>query len=515
MHRGNRNASLSFGRFESLESRRLFAVTASLAGGVLDVLGDAGANAITVSRDVAGNITVKSGANVVAVTGGAPTVATVQTIKVTGSGGSDAITLDETNGPLPAASLSGGGGNDAITGGAGDDTINGDDGNDLLLGKGGADTLHGGAGNDTLVGGTGTDDAFGDGGDDRMTWNPGDGSDLNEGGDGVDTIDVNGGAAGETFRAQLLDGRVFFDRTNATPNPFAIDIGTSEKLVLNAGDGNDTFEGGTGLAGVMTFTVSGGGGDDKLFGTDGADRLIGDDGNDAIDGNGGADLALMGNGNDVFIWDPGDGSDIVEGQGGLDRMIFNGAKGDEHIDLSARGNRLRFFRDAGNITMDTNDVETVDFNALGGADEVTVHNLRGTDVRSVNVDLSPPPKSTLGDGVSQTVVVDGSDRGDIIAVTSSQRGVNVTGVGVLVSVTGNESIDRLTVRSLGGDDIVNAVTLDADSILFRAEGGDGRDVLIGGAGNDTLLGGNSSDLLIGAAGDDVLDGGPGLDIVLQ
>ena len=31
--------------------------------------------------------------------------------------------------------------------------------------------------------------------------------------------------------------------------------------------------------------------------------------------------------------------------------------------------------------MDTNDVETVDFNALGGSDTVTVNDLTGTDVR--------------------------------------------------------------------------------------------------------------------------------------
>ena len=54
-------------------------------------------------------------------------------------------------------------------------------------------------------------------------------------------------------------------------------------------------------------------------------------------------------------------------------MRFNGATASEHIELSANGNRLRFFRDAGNITMDANGLETVDFNALGGADTITVN----------------------------------------------------------------------------------------------------------------------------------------------
>jgi hypothetical protein len=93
-------------------------------------------------------------------------------------------------------------------------------------------------------------------------------------------------------------------------------------------------------------------------------------------------------GDDRFVWDPGDGSDIVEGEHGTDTMLFNGAAGAEQVDLSANGNRLKFFRTQGTVTMDTAGVEVVDFNALGGADLVTVNDLSGTDVSSVNVDLA-------------------------------------------------------------------------------------------------------------------------------
>ena len=95
-------------------------------------------------------------------------------------------------------------------------------------------------------------------------------------------------------------------------------------------------------------------------------------------------------GNDSFVWDPGDGSDVVEGQGGSDTMRFNGSNAGEQIDLSANGSRLRLFRNVGNITMDTNGVETVEVNALGGADMVTVNDLAGTDVKSVET-TSPRP----------------------------------------------------------------------------------------------------------------------------
>ena len=53
--------------------------------------------------------------------------------------------------------------------------------------------------------------------------------------------------------------------------------------------------------------------------------LLGGDGNDSIDGSSGSDMALLGAGDDTFVWDPGDGSDIVEGQDGTDTMLFNGA----------------------------------------------------------------------------------------------------------------------------------------------------------------------------------------------
>ena len=93
-------------------------------------------------------------------------------------------------------------------------------------------------------------------------------------------------------------------------------------------------------------------------------------------------------GDDTFQWDPGDGSDIVEGQDGFDTMLFNGANVAENFDLSANGNRARFFRNVGNITMDTHDVEAIDVRSLGGADNLTIGDLTGTGVTQVTTDLT-------------------------------------------------------------------------------------------------------------------------------
>src|ERR1700756_5590142 len=218
-------------RLGLLDRRILPAVTATFAAaqGVLTITGDAHDNTIAVSRDAGGKVLVNGGA--VAIRGGAASVANTRLIEVFGLGGHDNLSLDEANGPLPKADLFGGAGNDTLAGGSGNELLDGASGNDTLLGKGGDDLLLGGDGADVLTGGGGTDQVFGQSGDDRMIWNPGDGSDLNEGGAGVDTVEVNGGNASETFTAVANGARVRFDRID--PAPFALDIGSSENLVVN------------------------------------------------------------------------------------------------------------------------------------------------------------------------------------------------------------------------------------------------------------------------------------------
>ena len=175
-----------------------------------------------------------------------------------------------------------------------------------------------------------------------MIWNPGDDTDLNEGGAGADTVEVNGGNGAEQFTTTANGTRVRFDRLN--PAPFAIDIGTSENLVLNANGGDDSFSATGNLAALIAITVDGGAGNDTLLGSNGVDLLLGGDGNDFVDGQQGNDVALLGAGDDTFQWDPGDGSDVVEGQDGADAMVFNGSNIDENMDASANGGRVRFTR---------------------------------------------------------------------------------------------------------------------------------------------------------------------------
>ena len=486
------------------------ATTASFSpgAGVLTVLGDSANNSIQVSRNAAGQILVNGGA--VAVTGGSPTVANTALIRVFGLGGQDTIALDQVNGALPAANLFGGAGNDTLDGGAGGDQLFGEAGNDTLLGRGGVDLLFGGGENDTITGGDADDQAFGQGGNDRMIWNPGDDTDLNEGGADSDTVEVNGGNGAEQFSATANGTRVRFDRLD--PAPFSIDIGTSEKLVLNANGGDDSFSATGNLAALIQITVDGGAGADTLRGGNGVDLLLGGDGNDFADGNQGNDTALLGAGDDTFQWDPGDGSDTIEGQANTDTMQFNGSAGDELFEASANGGRLRFTRNLGNIVMDADDLEIVDLNALGGADKITVGDLSGTDVVRLDGDLAGTIGGAVGDGVADTVVVNGTNGADSIDVVGAGTSASVVGLAAQVNITNSEGAnDALAVNALGGNDDVTATTLPAGVIKLTIDGGAGDDDILGSQGADMLLGGDNNDFTLGDNGADVAPMGAGDD----
>jgi hypothetical protein len=270
--------------------------------------------------------------------------------------------------------------------------------------------------------------------------------------------------------------------------PFSLDFGTSERLVVNANGGDDTFAASGDLASLIALDVDGGTGNDRISGGNGNDTLSGGAGDDVIDGNAGADSAALGDGNDTFVWDAGDGSDTVEGQAGQDSLVFNGAAVAEKLDLSANGARALLVRDVGHIKMDLNGIESVDTNALGGADTVTVNDLSGTDVTQTDVALDGAPGSKTGDGAADSVVVNATDAADTVTITGDQQnGVTVSGLHAVVNVFGTDgSADALAFNALGGDDTVDATGLATGAIGLTLNGGDGTDALSGGPGTQLI-----------------------------
>jgi len=474
---------------------------------LLTVFGNSASNALTISRDAAGTLNVNGGA--IPISGGPATVANTQLIQVFGLGGDDTLTLSESNGALPRANLFGGAGNDTITGGSGNDLLFGQAGNDRLFGKGGADLLFGGDGNDILTGGDGNDSMFGEAGNDRFIWNPGDDTDLVEGGAGIDTAEINGGNGAEQFSVISNGTRVRIDRV--TPAPFSVDAGTTENIEINANGGDDTIDASGLLASSAQLKIDGGGGNDTIVGGQGNDLLIGGDGNDFVKGGRGDDTALLGAGDDRFLWNPGEGSDVVEGQAGFDTMDFNGSAANENIDIAANGGRVRFFRDIANITMDLNDVEHIAFKALAGADNITLHDVSGTDLQQLTLDLAGSADPNAGDGQADRVTLQDGNSGEQISVLGSNGNIAVVGLPAFVAINHIEAADTLTIEGQGGDDLISASSLAAGQLSLVIDGGAGDDTLIGSQGADRLIGGDGDDFVTGGRGDDVALLGAGND----
>ena len=218
------------------------------------VNGDDGNNSITIGRDLGGHLSVNDGA--IHISPDIATVGNTTLIQVNGGDGDDVIRLDETNGPLPAAHISGGDGNDTLTGGSGNDQLFGQDGNDSLSGAAGNDVLSGGDGNDFIAGGAGNDvlnggdgNDFLDGdqgadvaylgaGDDVFRWDQGDCSDVVHGGAGLDEMLFNGFSAAEQFTLSASDNHVLFTRVQGN---ITMNLEQTEKVTLNAFGGADTI----------------------------------------------------------------------------------------------------------------------------------------------------------------------------------------------------------------------------------------------------------------------------------
>jgi Ca2+-binding RTX toxin-like protein len=539
-------------------------------------LGDGQADKVTVNG-TAGNdaVQVSGTAGSIAVTGLAATVniagaeAANDQLIIDGGDGNDVITAVGLAAGAVLLTIDGGAGNDTITGSAGADVLIGGDGNDIVTGGHGNDVAFLGNGNDTFIWnpGDGSDVVEGEagtdtlvfngasanekidisangqrvrltrdvgnvtmdlngiehiqvatlGGTDTVTVNDLTGTDVKQvaidlsatsgsgQGDGqTDTVNVNGTAGDDRISVSSSGSSVVVNGLAAQVTIKGVDAGI-DQLVVNGGAGDDVINASGLRAGLVNLTINGGDGNDTITGSAGNDTVIGGHGND---------VASMGAGDDTFVWNPGDGSDTVDGGAGNDTLLFNGANIGENIEFAANGRGATLTRDVAGITMNLTNIETIDVNALGGADTITVDDLSKTTVKHVAIDLESTPGSGVGDGQVDTVVINATNGNDVINITDNNGVVTVSGLATDVTITGFEATDRLVINGLGGDDVINGSALSAN-VQLVANGGDGNDILIGGRGNDTLSGGAGDDTLIGGAGQDILDGGPGNNVLIQ
>ena len=220
----------------------------------------------------------------------------------------------------------------------------------------------------------------------------------------------------------------------------------------------------------------------------------------------------MGAGDDVFQWDPGDGNDIIEGQDGADTMLFFGSSASENIDVAANGGRVLFFRNVANVTMDLDDVESIDFRALGGADNIVVGDLSGTDVTQIGLDLRGPQRRrrrrrpTRSPSTAPTATTSFGAAGDA-------GGVSVFGLQAqrqhLLPGAGQRPADAQRSRRRRRHQRLPRSRPTASSSPIN--GGLGDDIIIGSEGDDLINGGDGDDTAFMGAGDDTFVWNPGDD----
>ena len=278
---------------------------------------------------------------------------------------------------------------------------------------------------------------------------PGPGQIDVDGGDGADRGIARGGDGDDEIGiARNGDAVATFGTGAGVVNHVAV-----ESLTVQGLGGADRLSALNGIGALTALTLDGGEGDDDLRGGDGADTLLGGGGNDHVDGNLGTDTAKLGAGDDRFQWDPGDSSDTVEGSTGTDALHFNASNAGEQIDVGRNGGRVRVTRNIAGVTLDVNDVESSFFRLLGGADQITVGDLSGTDLKLSDLDLAAFGGG--GDGSQDTVIVNGRELADKVDVTADGAQVSVDGLPALTRIRGSESLnDTLRVNTLGGFDDV-------------------------------------------------------------
>ncbi len=368
-----------------------------------------------------------------------------------------------------------------ISGGNGDDTLTGGTGNDFIDSAG--------TGDDVLAGGLGDDTLDGDGDEDAVDYSASATAvnvNLTTGiatGEGLDSLlgieDIIGSAQGDTLTGSSGDNWI-------TPGP--------GDDTIDGKDGEDTLDYSDATAAVTVDmaagTETGGSGSDTFSHMEDA---VGSDFDDSF-----AD-----NQSDDNVYDGGGGNDLFT-QGaanGTDEDSIDGNKGVDTVDYSLRTEDL-FVSLTGASSGGTNEddeILNVENAMLGSGDDEffgsgfnnTVFPGGGTNVLNGSGGID-----TLNYSVGYTT-----------GVTVNMTGGGVSGGGAADSATAFEN-------AIGTD--FNDVLLGSD-VTFGTNGanllrgGKGNDLLSGNAGPDFLVGGPGNDSVRGGSGDDTMKGSKGND----
>ncbi|MCX7014848.1 MAG: calcium-binding protein [Candidatus Sumerlaeota bacterium] len=517
-------------------------VTAAFTGatGLLDIAMDADGDQMTVAGSSGGNVSIRSNAGDVVITGGPVLASAVVSIRVSGALGgtvnpttsvpvgaqladlSGVTTANGFTGP-PTVIAGFGNGNDTfygsafydnVWGGSQNDLLVGNDGDDYLRGVNNNDTVVGGAGNDTLDGGTGNDQIFGEAGDNRLTGAGG--VDSLYGSDGNDVLDLGGGDA-TGVSLELAVAGAGNDTINSSDENSTADGGDGIDLIIregvnaweilpaNAGAVYTVTPGAVAGSGTLWLssratpvtTYAGTFSNCEIIGMAGGGELV-DSGltNDSCD-----DLL------DASGWNGTLGVSITDGNSGNDTLIGTGfndtfliSNGSDSVVAGAGTDFLYLDADAsngGNATTRPQVAITPTISSAGNGNigysfYWTIGNSTWTDTIS-DIEMFQLDGGSFNDAVNSLLL------GDTLDITS----VNLT---VPASVNGNNGRDSIVGSA-------NADELNGNAQNDTVTGNDGNDTVNGGNDNDVVDGGNGDDSVTGGQGDDNLIGGAGDDLL--
>jgi Ca2+-binding RTX toxin-like protein len=302
----------------------------------LSILGTTAANTLNV---------VYNGTAITSIAGTVASLLNVEHVTADLLGGTDVLSYGTTSagvsvdlGAHTASGFSAISNIENVTGGAGNDTLSGD---------GLANTLGGGAGNDTLTGGAGNDTLTGDAGNDTFVATVGDGNDSITGGAGNDTLDLHLTNAGATITTTL-----------ATSAEIGIDTLNGIENVIGS-QGNDSIA----LNGSANV-IDAQGGNDIIDAGGANDTIIGGTGNDTM---------LGGAGNDTFVFAAGFGQDVINGfdanpTGGQDMLDVSSYAA---IDALTFNSHVSIQVVAGNTVITIDGTDSITLNGVSAAGAVT------------------------------------------------------------------------------------------------------------------------------------------------
>lgn len=500
---------------EGLETRNLMAanLTASLNLGekILRIEGTPRADTIEVTNN-AGSLGV-TGISIALSDGrvvDSVNRSMLTSINIVCFGGDDEVTIVETNVGNKAVPVS-------ISGGLGDDTLSGSSRHDRILGGGGIDTISGLSGNDvldggpqgdTILGGLGNDRIFGRDGDDVLggeegndTVDAGRDNDSVWGGQGIDNLIAGDGD--DTFFAQTTFGTLttttFTSWDSVSGDDLVSKLTGFEKAELLASASGFSFT----ALNAAEFD-----GPVKLYGSEIRDFLTGGEFADELYGNDGDDVLTAGGGDDILA--TGLGFDEVVGGAGVDTVVAHGL-GDtlltnslltydapqsavwstsywatlteiERAELHASGRgengvSMSASQFTGNVTMWGSEYSDV---MTGGPNNDTFFGREGDD------------QVFAGNGTDHIYGERGNDmlwgQEGIDIIEGDERDNSFEGIDQIFGGPGADSL-------YGGP---------GKDYIYGEEGGD---AIYGDGGNDKLYGNSDWDWIHGGEGDDFLDAG--------